>query len=118
MAKDRRILRNGQRMDYTCENKGYETDTYAGYSHSTFSTNGGSFFSQPLISSGVYSIWLEHVIEKSSQKKCYWIMWYDASGQPAIPISAVFYEDELQTMRALLAENVTLGLICKRPAST
>jgi hypothetical protein len=44
MATDHRIISNGQRLDFTCENRRYQTDINKGKPH-------GSGFSSPSYSS-------------------------------------------------------------------
>jgi len=60
-------------------------------------------FREPLIEAGD-TLWLEHVLDKSAREPpCYWLMWYDASGIPAIPMSSVLSRDDIANMGRLLA---------------
>jgi hypothetical protein len=50
MARDHRIENNGQRIDHTCENRRFRTDTTKGQPHGQHPTH-GSVFSEPLAGS-------------------------------------------------------------------
>ncbi len=77
-----------------------------GQPHGTLSANLGSVFSQPLLNSNGSTLWLEHAVEKASQGECYWLMWYDDQGSPPLPMSAVFWKDDLRQMISLLTDFV------------
>lgn len=105
MAKrDHRIIRNGQPVDYTCQNHRFMTKD-AGKAHAPNAQTGGSVTGSPLIDAGGYSLWLEHVEEKGSPNaEWYWLMWYDAVGVPTLPASSVFTRDQLADMVKKLVE--------------
>lgn len=87
MARDHRIISNGKRIDFSCENTRYKTDL----SKHVADGRPGSVLPFALYSSGEYSLWLEHVIEKKNSKHVYWLMWYK-NGIPTIPMSGVLDE--------------------------
>lgn len=96
MAKDHRIVVNGNPQDYTCQNRAYETDTNMGYPHGNYGHAKGSVTGQPLVVTATGTLWLEHVTEVNNPAaKLYWLMWYWTNGIPAIPLSGVFNKAEL-----------------------
>jgi hypothetical protein len=109
MAKDWRIAANGRRLDYTCENARFRTDVVKGEKHGRNHTC-GSVFREPLFKSvHGYSLWLEHVVDrKTSDRSCYWLMWYER-GRPTVPMSAILREDDLTKMAQLLMSRFTFG---------
>ena len=106
MATDHRINQNGNRLDYTCENRAFTTNTGLGFAHDPFSTNLGSVLDAPLLISNGYSLWLEHVLEKSSNSELFWLMWYDPNGWPTIPLSGVFGKSDLELMIGRLTTSI------------
>ncbi|MBU4273660.1 MAG: hypothetical protein KKA28_17500 [Planctomycetes bacterium] len=107
MSQDHRATGpNGARIPYTCENQAFTTNVGKGHAHGTLSPTRGSVFANPLISAGGYSLWLEHVLEKTTHQKFYWLMWYDPKGIPTIPLSGVFTKDDLRQMMSQLADFV------------
>jgi hypothetical protein len=107
MARDHRIRDpQGAPVSYTCENHGFRTNTSAGKPHGPLGTALGNVLSTPLIQGPDYSLWLEHVVETKTGRRCYWLMWYDSRGVPSIPISAVFERSDLSEMLRRLAEFV------------
>lgn len=105
-VSDFRILGpNGTRLNYTCENRRFRTNIDKGYSHGSLSPVKGSVLEDALINTG-YSLWLEHVLDKTSGDEVYWLMWYDHNGTPTIPMSGIFGKDELEQMIGKLARFV------------
>lgn len=107
MAKDHRIVRASHPVNYTCRNGRFSTDTARGYPHLPGEA-AGSVLPVRLTNSASlgYDLWLEHVAEEGTSQAWYWFMWYDPSGVPTIPMSAVFQKAELQQLLASLAEFV------------
>ena len=105
MARDHRIEQNGQRVDYTCENRRFRTDIAKGQSHGQHPTR-GSVFAEPLAGGqgpDEYSLWLEHVISTDDpDDECYWLMWY-CNGSPTIPLSGILHRDDIANMQRLFA---------------
>lgn len=98
MANDHRIARpDGEKIDYTCENRRYKTNVEKGYPHGREGRARGSVTPEPLHDGGSYSLWLEHVIEKNTGKKVFWLMWY-RQGKPTIPASGILDADDLGEM--------------------
>lgn len=84
--KDHRILLNGTRLNFTCENHLLKTDINRGIL--------GSVTASPLYDDGNFSLRLEYVVDTSNNKKM-WFMWYDAKGMPTIPMSGVIEESDI-----------------------
>lgn len=108
MASDHRIrAADGQVIPFTCENRRYMTDVTAGLPHAPNGEALGSVLEGSLFDFGNASIWLEHVIERATGEKCYWLMWYDSDGRPTIPLSGVFDHGDIeraaQALRSLTA---------------
>ena len=101
MARDHRILVNGSRVDFSCENYRFRTSTARGMPHGSCPTR-GSVTGEPLIqTSDGYSLWLEHVDHKDldhSEEQFYWLMWYGHDGIPTVPLSSVFDRSQLSEM--------------------
>ena len=103
--KDHRIERGGTRLDYTCGNVRYQTNIDAGETHADRATSRGSVFREPLVrNQNDDTLWLEHVSDIREGGNYYWLMWYDSSGCPTIPMSGIFGPDEIPNMRRLLAD--------------
>ena len=103
MPKDRRCVISGQLVNFTCENVRFKTNVAKGQSHGS-SAALGSVFSQPLVSYAGGTLWLEHVVDKEDPREpYYWLMHYDSSGMPTIPLSAVINKTDLQHMASLMA---------------
>jgi hypothetical protein len=98
MAAQHRL--NGQA--YTCKNVRFWTDTSKGKPHGPGQAS-GSVFDQPLVSGGGFSLWREHVVDRDGGWEPFWLMWYDANGDPTIPLSGVFDRDQLREMVSRLA---------------
>lgn len=100
--QDHRIEQQGQRLDYTCENRAFRTRIEMGLSHGEHQVQ-GSVFNEPLYFDGQYSLWLEHVLNKRDEnEQCYWLMWYQ-NGQPTVPLSSIMRRDDVIHMQTLLA---------------
>ncbi len=107
MARDHRIVApGGGPVDYSCENRRYKTNLKKGFSHGSLAATLGSVFTDALINTGDYSLWLEHVVETDTEEEIYWLMWYDRDGKPTIPLSGVFGRDDLEQMVGRLAKFV------------
>ena len=88
----------GRRVPYSCENKRFRTNVNIGRRHGAALTR-GSVTGDALIGSGGYTLWLEHVEEIGDpQAEWYWLMWYDPSGVPTVPLSSVFTRAQLADM--------------------
>jgi hypothetical protein len=105
MATDHRMERNGHRIDYTCQNRRFRTDTAKGQPHGQHPTR-GSVFAEPLAGGQApdqYSLWLEHVVSTDApEDECYWLMWYH-DGRPTIPMSSILQRDDIANMQRLFA---------------
>jgi hypothetical protein len=106
MANDHRITVNSASLNYTCQNRAFQTNLMKGVAHGAHGTSLGSVFNRPPIVGNNYSLWLEHVIELATNDEYYWLMWYDLRGWPAVPLSAVFTKQDLQEMVRLMADFV------------
>ena len=102
MARDHRIEQDGQRLGYTCANSRFRTNINRGHNHGQHSAIRGNVFDRPLVDSGGYSLWLEHVISKIDEEY-YWLMWYDGEGIPTIPMSGILSRNDIANMEALFA---------------
>jgi hypothetical protein len=92
---DYRIEREGARLDYTCENRRYYTNTGLGEMHTPHSSR-GSVLPEPLVRNPNGSLWLEHVSDrKEAGANYYWFMWYDPNGWPTIPASSIFAREDM-----------------------
>lgn len=116
MFKDQyhRIInpKTGKGIPFSCENNNYCTDikNKESFRHLPNRTL-GSALKDPLFFDDhdtLYSLWLEHVINKkdSKNKNVYWLMWYDGKGFPLIPFSGVFSKDDLKKMVGMLADHL------------
>lgn len=106
MAKEHRIIMQGRPLDYTCQNERFKTDTKSGHSHRRNQRHKGSALGLPLLDNTEdgYSLWLEHVTDRKNPKKPgYWFMWYE-KGIPTIPLSGIFYRDDIQKIAHKLNE--------------
>lgn len=105
---DKRILLNGQRLNFTCENSRFKTDIDSGHEHYPGEGYKGSVTDEPLYEDGG-SLWIEHVLDKSNGNKCFWFMWYDKDGLPILPMSSVFDKYDMQQVIERIAKiNVNL----------
>jgi hypothetical protein len=104
MAKDNRIQdAKGRRLNYTCENRRFLTNVHKG-SRPKPRTSCGSAFRRSLYVHGDYSLWLEHVTDKTNpDDPRYWLMWY-RKGIPTVPLSSVFSRDDMRKMKGLFAK--------------
>lgn len=106
MARDHRLTdAHGNHTAYTCENRRFVTNVSMGHPHGRSQAH-GSVFGDPLITHGGYTLWLEHVQERATGERLYWLMWYDPQGMPTIPLSSVFDRQDLSNMLAQLADFV------------
>lgn len=106
MGSDNRVTLGEERLDFTCENKGYRTNINKGFSHGTYATTGGSRLAKALVERHLYTLWVEHVTEISTGADWLWLMWY-REGKPTIPMSGVFSEDDFQLIQQMLDEDRT-----------
>jgi hypothetical protein len=61
----------------------------------------GSIFDEALLrASNNQSLWLEYVTDKQGNSETFWLMWYDAEGDPSIPMSGVVSLDQIKEMSA------------------
>ena len=89
-------------LPFTCRNARFETDIKVGFAHGANQAL-RSVLPQPLISAatnGGYSLWLEYLIDQHNTMTghCFWLMWYDAAGQPTLTMSGVFDKSGLAEM--------------------
>jgi len=103
MARDHRIMQDGKRQDYTCENQRFKTKTSDGPVQEAGAASRGSVLPKTLFERGDYSLRLEQVIDKSNNAEVYWLMWYKG-GRPTIPLSGVFGEVDLKGIRDSISE--------------
>jgi hypothetical protein len=101
MAVDHRMVKGKERLNYTCENAGYHTNTNKGFPHGPYSKTLGSRFEEPLATRNDYTLWLEHVIEIRNGRGWYWLMWY-RDGKPTIPLSGILSKRDIDKMTRLL----------------
>lgn len=90
---------------FTCSNTRFETRTDKGEPHGPGNAT-GSVFGEAIIPGDGYTLWLEHVRDKSGGSDMFWMMWYDPEGTPTIPMSGVFSKDQLREMVSRLARFV------------
>ena len=100
MAKDHRIESEGSRIDFTCENWWFRTDTDRGFPHVPSATRGSVLENALVYTIGGYTLWLEHVRNRAEPdaSDLYWLMWYDPDGVPTIPLSSIFNREQLVEM--------------------
>jgi len=98
MSKDYRIISNGSRLPYSCENARFMTNIEKGNTHNPRSQTKGNVLEVPLLNDDEASLWLEHVIDKNTDEELYWLMWYNTSGFPLITMSSVFNKTQLESM--------------------
>lgn len=92
---DHRITHGGIPLDFTCENRRFKTDISQGFAHYARHNHKGSVTPLPLYDDGEYSLWLEHVVDKTNGNTCYWFMWYNHAGISNIPMSGVMDKTDL-----------------------
>ncbi len=63
----------------------------------------GSVFDRELVSDNGSTLWLEHVESIPDGAKTYWLMWYDPTGMPTIPLSGALDKEQIQEMARQLA---------------
>ncbi|WP_157986275.1 hypothetical protein [Chitinophaga alhagiae] len=90
-----RIIQNNIPLDFTCQNKRFETDINRGFEHRLGHLHRGSVTQSALYEDESSSLWLEHVIDKVNNTRCFWFMWYDANGNPKINASSVIDENDI-----------------------
>lgn len=102
MPRDFRIVQDGQRLNYTCQNSRFRTNVNMGCPHGGHPTR-GSALQYPLYSVGGLSLWLEHVSAVGDpDNEWYWLMWYD-NGRPTIPMSGVVHRQDILHIAQQLA---------------
>ena len=106
MATDNRISLNDTRVPFSCENSKFKTNLQKGNSHNPKSQTGGNVLESALLIDSEASLWLEHVIDKNTDDELYWLMWYNSSGFPIMPMSSVFNKNQLEEMVAGLTKFV------------
>lgn len=94
---DHRIIRNGVRLPFTCENRKYRTDITRGYAHDQNHNHLGSVTQEAIYDDGNgYTLWLEYVINvRNPNDRCMWFMWYDDNGLSTMPMSSVIDEADI-----------------------
>ncbi|GBQ12840.1 hypothetical protein CFR78_10550 [Komagataeibacter rhaeticus] len=82
---------------FTCANARYRTDTGTGHPHGAGQAR-GSVLPAPLVTRADTgdTLWLEYVA--GPEGRVFWLMWYDASGQPRLTHSAVMDRANMQVM--------------------
>lgn len=82
---------------FTCANARYRTDTRHGHPHGAGQVR-GSVLPAPLVTRADTgdTLWLEYVAGPEGQ--VFWLMWYDAGGQPRLTHSAVMDRANLAIM--------------------
>jgi len=104
--KDFRIEEKGKRLNYTCKNSVYMTDTNSGFCHGVQEAK-GSVFREALFDDNQsgYTLWLEYVIavNHDDKGKYYWFMWYE-DGRPTIPLSGIFGKEDVEKMARLFVK--------------
>ena len=94
---DRRIIKDGKRLDFTFENKGYKTNINNGYPHGNGNAK-GSVIESALYKDVDCSLWIEHVVSvKDTSDQCYWFMWYK-NGRSTIPLSGIIGKSGIVTV--------------------
>lgn len=96
-------------MAFTNENSRFKTDVTLGFTHGSNQPK-GSVFEGPIagVQGRDYTLWLEHVVQKSDGEKLYWFVWYSPSGESATQTTAILHrEDVLKTISQLI--QVALG---------
>jgi hypothetical protein len=103
MARDHRIVLNGAPVNYTCENSRFQTNLSKGQAHGAGQAS-GSVFGQALVTYPGGSLWLEHVADNQDPgQPYYWLMHYDPTGMPSIPLSGIMSKEDLEEMARLMA---------------
>ena len=97
-----------QRVNYTCENARFKTDTTQGHPHGTQPgcAAGSVYLDALLVSPDGWSLWLEHVADKRGGPGVFWLMWYEPGGKPTMPMSAVFSRADFEQMVGRLARRL------------
>ncbi len=96
-----------QPINFTCENARFMTDRSQGHPHGPH-TASGSVYPAAILGppANQWSLWLEHIVEKQSRIQLFWLMWYDPTGKPMIPMSGVFSRADFEQMVGRLARLV------------
>ena len=104
MPRDHRRADVPGRTEFSCSNTRFRTKTDKGEHHGESETRGSVFRTALVHAHSGCSLWLEHV-EKigAPEEQLYWLMWYDSTGMPAIPMSGVFGKEEIAEMSRQLA---------------
>ncbi|MCE2563630.1 hypothetical protein [Komagataeibacter sp. FNDCF1] len=100
---------------FTCANARYRTDTAQGHPHGAGHVR-GSVLTAPLVTRPDTgdTLWLEYVA--GPEGTMFWIMWYDANGQPRLTHSAVMDRVNLDIMLHRLGYDVALQNALDDPA--
>jgi hypothetical protein len=86
--------KDGNKLNFTCQNSKYKTDINKGLEHEKGGSK-GSVTSEALFKSEGYSLWLEYVVNVHDEdEQCYWFMYYK-DGLPIMPMSAVIDEETI-----------------------
>ena len=93
---------------YTCSNDRFETDVRRGRRHGPRQARGAVFPQALLRNTRGYSLWLEHVIEKKTRKRVFWLMWYDRQGSPTIPLSGILGAQDIREIVKRLADLIQI----------
>lgn len=89
-------------IPFTCANARFRTDVTKGFPHGLNQAR-GSVFDSPLMDAAGYSLWLEYIVDRDGGWEPFWLMWYDADGNPTIPMSGAFDQTQMREMVAKLA---------------
>lgn len=95
-------------MPFTCSNRRYQTNITKGKSHGSGNAKGSVFKDALVVAQNDYTLWLEHVWDKTDKKETFWLMWYDPAGTPTIPLSAEISSEQVKKMASQLAEFIKL----------
>lgn len=104
-AKGRLTDSPGNSVPFSCGNTRFCTNIAVGKLHGMSATR-GSVLDSPHVDHNGASLWLEHVEEIGTGKSFYWLMWYDNSASPTIPLSSIFDKSELAEMAKQLVQFV------------
>jgi hypothetical protein len=105
---DHRIIQNERRINFTCTNRGFETNLQKGKTHARRRAKGSVFRSPLVTTDDRYTLWLEHAINQRTRQQTYWLMWYDPNGVPTIPASSVIDATEIRELGKRLCDFVEI----------
>jgi len=107
MPQDHRVVENGTRVPFSCENDRFQTNTRLGNAHAPGSALGAAG-QRPIsgVPENTRSLWLEHVLDKwePNRKGLYWLVWYGTDGMPETVMSAVFEDNEASELARQLQD--------------